>query len=65
MYDDWTEVLKSQLIYTHKASTAFPTLQKPLGLKRDSVDISNFCTIILLNTSHVDLFVDPNMISST
>ena len=29
------------------------------------IDISNFWIIILLNSSHVDLLVDPNMISST
>jgi hypothetical protein len=29
------------------------------------IDISNFCTIILLNSSQVDLLVDPNIISST
>jgi hypothetical protein len=30
-----------------------------------NIDISNFCTMILLNSSHVDLLVDPNIISST
>jgi hypothetical protein len=29
------------------------------------IDISNFCIIILLNSSHVDLLVDLNIISST
>jgi hypothetical protein len=29
------------------------------------IDISNFCTIILQNSSQVDLLVDPNIISST
>jgi hypothetical protein len=29
------------------------------------IDISNFCIMILLNSSHVDLLVDPNIISST
>jgi hypothetical protein len=29
------------------------------------IDISNFCIMILLNSSQVDLLVDPNMISST
>jgi hypothetical protein len=29
------------------------------------MDISNFCIIILLNSSQVDLLVDSNIISST
>jgi hypothetical protein len=29
------------------------------------IDISNFCTIILLNSSQDDLLVDTNIISST
>jgi hypothetical protein len=29
------------------------------------MDISNFCVMILLNSSHVDSLVDPNIISST
>jgi hypothetical protein len=29
------------------------------------IDISNFCIIILLNSSQDDLLVDPNIISST
>jgi hypothetical protein len=29
------------------------------------IDISNFCIMILLNSSQVDLLVDPNIISST
>jgi hypothetical protein len=29
------------------------------------IDISNFCTIILLNSSQDDLLVDPKIISST
>jgi hypothetical protein len=29
------------------------------------IDISNFCIMILLNSSQVDLLVDPNMTSST
>jgi hypothetical protein len=29
------------------------------------IDISNFCIIILLNSSHDDLLVDPKIISST
>jgi hypothetical protein len=29
------------------------------------IDISNFCIMTLLNSSQVDLLVDPNIISST
>jgi hypothetical protein len=45
-------------------------LLKLLNLKSKEIlqliiDISNFCIMILLNSSQVDLLVDPNIISST
>jgi hypothetical protein len=34
-------------------------------LQLPMIDISNLCIMILLNSSQVDLLVDPNIISST
>jgi hypothetical protein len=34
-------------------------------LNSPNIDISNFLIMILLNSSQVDLLVDPNIISST
>jgi hypothetical protein len=36
-----------------------------LDLNSPIIDISNFCIMILVNSSQVDLLVDPNIISST
>jgi hypothetical protein len=38
---------------------------KKIPLNSPIIDISNFYIMILLNSSQVDLLVDPNIISST